>query len=192
MSTGSPASHSFRSRSHDALTPTRSLAEFFSALAGSLFVPLASLAESRRSDSHSLARRIFFRPCWEPVRRLGGLWERFIQSVKRCKKKSLVRTTFSYGELNTLLAEIESVVNSKPLTYVEDNQDGVSYTLSPLHLINGWGVTNTPNDSHFEVVSTNESLTQRARHHHHLLRQFTDQWKKTQLNSQRNAMFLTT
>ena len=29
-------SHSLRSRSHDALTPTRSLAEFFSDLAGSL------------------------------------------------------------------------------------------------------------------------------------------------------------
>ena len=36
MSTGYPASHSLRSRSHDALTPTRSLAEFFSDLAGSL------------------------------------------------------------------------------------------------------------------------------------------------------------
>ena len=36
MSTGSPASHSLLSRSHDALTPTRSLAEFFSDLAGSL------------------------------------------------------------------------------------------------------------------------------------------------------------
>ena len=32
----SPASHSLRSRSHDALTPTRSFAEFFSDLAGSL------------------------------------------------------------------------------------------------------------------------------------------------------------
>ena len=31
-----PASHSLRSRSHDALTPIRSLAEFFSDLAGSL------------------------------------------------------------------------------------------------------------------------------------------------------------
>ena len=35
-------------------------------------VPLASLAESRRSDSHSVARRIFFRPRWEPVSRLAG------------------------------------------------------------------------------------------------------------------------
>ena len=115
----------------------------------------------------------------------GGFWERLIQSVKRCMKKSLGRTTLSYDELNTLLVEIESVVNSRPLTYVEDDQDGVSYTLSPSHLINGRRVTNTPNDSHFEVISTNESLTRRARHHRHLLRQFTDQWRKIYLLSLR-------
>ena len=90
-------------------------------------------------------------------------------------KKSLGRTTLSYDKLNTLLIEIESAVNLRPLPYVEDDQDGVSYTLSPSPLINGRGVTNTPNDSHFEVISTNESLTRRARHHRHLLRQFTDQ-----------------
>ena len=33
-------------------------------------VPLASLAESRHSDSH-FARRMFFRPWWEPVHRLS-------------------------------------------------------------------------------------------------------------------------
>ena len=115
----------------------------------------------------------------------GGFWERLIQSVKRCMKKSLGRTTLSYDELNTLLVEVESVINSRPLTYVEDDQDGVSYTLSPSHLINGRRVTNTPNDSHFEVISTNESLTRRARHHRHLLRQFTGQWRKTYLLSLR-------
>ena len=49
MSTGSPASHSLRSRSHDALTPTRSLAEFFSDLAGSLLAGyfIAQLVEHR-------------------------------------------------------------------------------------------------------------------------------------------------
>ena len=100
-------------------------------------------------------------------------------------KKSFGRTTLSYGELNTLLVEIESVINSKTLTYVEDDQDGVSYTLSPSHLINGRRVTNTLNNSHFEVISTNESLTQRARHHHHLLHQFTGQWRKSYLSSLR-------
>ena len=87
--------------------------------------------------------------------------------------------------LSTLLVEIESVVNSRPLTYVEDDQDRLSYTLSPSHLINGRRVTNTSNDSHFEVISTNESLTRRARHHRHLLRQFTGQCRKTYLLSLR-------
>ncbi|XP_022778270.1 uncharacterized protein LOC111319803 [Stylophora pistillata] len=96
-------------------------------------------------------------------------------------KKSLGRTTLSYNELNTLLVQIQSVVNSRPLTYVEDDQDGVSYTLSPSYLINGRRVTNTANDRHFEVISTNESLTLRARHHGHLLHQFTDQWRKIYL-----------
>lgn len=84
-------------------------------------------------------------------------------------KKSIGRTTLSYDELSTLLVEIESVVNSRPLTYVEDDQDDVSYTLYPSHLINGRRVTNTLYDSHFEVISTNESLTRRARHHRHIL-----------------------
>ena len=76
---------------------------------------------------------------------------------------------------------MEAVINSRPLTYVEDDQDGVSYTLSPSHLANGRRVTNTPNDSHFEVMSTNSSLTRKARHHRHLLQQFTGQWRKVHL-----------
>ena len=91
---------------------------------------------------------------------------------------SFGRISLCYDELNTLLVEIESVVNSRPLTHVEDDQDGVSYTLSPSHLINGRRITNTPNDRHFAVISTNEWLTRRARHHRHLLRQFTNQWRK--------------
>lgn len=65
-------------------------------------------------------------------------------------KKSIGRTTLSYDDLSTLLVEIESVVNSRPLTY-------------------GRRVTNTLYDSHFEVISTNELLTRRARHRHILL-----------------------
>ena len=74
-------------------------------------------------------------------------------------KKCIERTTLSYDELQTLLMEVETVVNCWPLTYVEDNHDGVTYSLSPLHLIHGRCITSTANGGHFEVVSTNASNT---------------------------------
>lgn len=111
----------------------------------------------------------------------GGFWEHLIQSVKRCLRKYIGRTTLSYDELNTLLIEVESVINSRPLTYVEDDTDGINYTLCPSHLINGQRVMNTPNNAHFKVVSTNASITPRGKQHHWLLQHFTSQWRKSYL-----------
>ena len=51
----------------------------------------------------------------------GGFWERLVQSVKRCLKKTIGRTTLRNDELSTILVEVEAVINSIPLTYVEDD-----------------------------------------------------------------------
>ena len=88
----------------------------------------------------------------------GGFWEQLIQTVKQCLRKTTGRATLNYDELVTLLTEVESVVNSRPMTYLEDDQDGVSYTLSPSHLINGRRIIDSPNGGHFEIISTNSSL----------------------------------
>ena len=113
----------------------------------------------------------------------GGFWERMVRSVKRCLKKVVGRTTLTFDELGTLLIEIESVVNSRPLTYVYDDQEGVSYALTPAHLIYGRQLATSPNASHFEIVSTNKTLTRRARHHKNLLTQLTNRWRKEYLSS---------
>jgi len=47
--------------------------------------------------------------------------ERLIQSVKRCLRKSLGRTILNFDQMNTLLVEIEGILNLRPLTCVEDN-----------------------------------------------------------------------
>lgn len=62
-------------------------------------------------------------------------------------------------QLNTHLVEVEGIINSRPLTYVKDDTGGTSYTLSPSHLVYGRRITGAPNDLHFEVVSTNDTLT---------------------------------
>ena len=66
----------------------------------------------------------------------GGFWERLIQSVKRSIKKTVGRTSLGYDELNTLVVEVESLISSRPLTYIYD-EESISHPLTPSHLISG-------------------------------------------------------
>ena len=60
----------------------------------------------------------------------GGYWERLVRSVKRCLRKTLGRSTLTFDELATILVEIEATLNNRPLTYVCDDTEGLSYALS--------------------------------------------------------------
>lgn len=115
----------------------------------------------------------------------GGFWERLVKSVKTCLRKSIGRASLSFDELHTLLIEVEGCLNARPLTYIYDDCEGVSSPLSPSHLIYGRKLTKTPNSEHFEIVSTNESLTKRIKYHRRLLAEFTKQWSKEYLTSLR-------
>ena len=115
----------------------------------------------------------------------GGFWERLVRSVKRPLKRVVGRSTLSYDELNTLLIEIKAIINARPLTYVYDDKESNYEPLTPSHLIYGRRITATPNSSHHEVVSTNRSLTRRARHHKLLLGQFIKQWRTEYLTGLR-------
>ena len=63
----------------------------------------------------------------------GGIWERLVRSVKRCLRKVIGRAALNYEELVTLLVEIEGIINSRPITYVYDDTEGVSYPLPQLN-----------------------------------------------------------
>ncbi|XP_065895893.1 uncharacterized protein [Dysidea avara] len=108
-----------------------------------------------------------------------------VQGVKRCLRKTVGHTSLTYDQLQTLLIEVESVINARPLTYVQDDIDGISYTLSPFHLIYGRRIAEKPNDSHFDISSTHETLTKRYKTQRHLLNQFTKQWRKEYLTGLR-------
>lgn len=104
-------------------------------------------------------------------------------------KKSIGRATLSFEELRTLLVEIESTLNNRPITYIYADEEGISYPLiiTPSCLLYGRRKTITANDSQFEIVSTNEYLTRRAKHHKILLKEFTKQWRREYLLSIREA-----
>ena len=89
----------------------------------------------------------------------GGFWERLVRSVKNCIKKVVGHSTLNFEELRTLLVEVECTLNNRPITYVYDDENHVSYPLTPAALIYGRRISQAVNESHAEMKSTNQSLT---------------------------------
>ena len=82
-----------------------------------LSVVMCKISSLRKTFSGNLIRKL----------RLGqeDFFERTIKSVKRCLKKVLLNARLDYEELLTVLKEIGSIVNNRPLIYLYDdvNQD---------------------------------------------------------------------
>ena len=66
----------------------------------------------------------------------GGIWERLVRSVKQSLKKTLGNRVLKRSELETALVEVESVINSRPLTYVSDDPQ-CQEVLTPSHFLLG-------------------------------------------------------
>ena len=63
---------------------------------------------------------------------MGGFYERLIGVVKRCLRKSISKLTLTSSQLRTILAEIEAVVNTRPLVYVGEDIDQQT-VITPAH-----------------------------------------------------------
>ena len=58
-------------------------------------------------------------------------------------KKVIGKSTLNYDQLVTLVVKVESVLNSKPLTYL--SMDDLEEPVTPSHLICGYRVLSLPN-----------------------------------------------
>ena len=65
----------------------------------------------------------------------GGIWERLIGCVKRCLKKVIGTTTLNYVELQTVMAEVECILNNRPIG--ADFEDDYEDVITPNHLMFG-------------------------------------------------------
>ena len=65
---------------------------------------------------------------------MGGFYERLIGLVKRCLRKAIGKLCLTYEQLLTVLKEVEAVINSRPLVYVEDDINS-NITLTPSHFL---------------------------------------------------------
>jgi hypothetical protein len=73
----------------------------------------------------------------------GGAWERLIKSVKRSMRIVLQQHTVHEDTFYTVLCEIENVLNSRPLSYV-NNDHSHPTPLTPNHFLHHAGTTVSP------------------------------------------------
>ena len=122
------------------------------------------LRQSLQSDI-----KFYFIPPYSPW--FGGFYERLNSSIKTALKKSLGRTRLSFQELHTLLTEIESFINHRPITHVTD-ATGDPLPLSPIDFIH------TPAPLLQSPSTAQKNLVLRFKHHKTILQSVWKQWRQ--------------
>ena len=108
----------------------------------------------------------------------GGFYERLVRSVKLPLKKILGKARISYEEMETVLIDVEGVVNSRPLTYLYN--DDVVEPLTPSHLLTGRNISKNSRTIS-KLNDTSQGLTKRARYLQEILKSFWVKFKQCYL-----------
>ena len=101
----------------------------------------------------------------------GGKWESSVKSVKYHLRRIIGDTSLTFEELSTLLAQIEAVLNSRPLCALSDDPSDVT-AITPAHFLIGTTLNAVPEPSLLELPVSRLSRLQ-------LIRQMVERfWKR--------------
>ena len=107
----------------------------------------------------------------------GGFYERMVGSVKRALKKVLGNSRLTYVEMETLLAQVEAQVNSRPLTVISSSSEDLA-PLTPGHLAIGRSPQSLPD---IDKKTSTTSMGKRWLYQQRLMKQFWNRWYKEYL-----------
>jgi len=133
--------------------------------------------EVKRLMSHLNVHQQFILPAspwW------GGFYERLVRSVKTSLKKILKKALLTFEELQTVLTEIEAVINQRPLCYMSD--DEIGNTITPNHLIFGRQLSSKPSVNVFSAITSVDDCTRRVKYILNLVQHFQKRFRVTYLN----------
>ena len=118
----------------------------------------------------------------------GGFYERLVGLVKRCLRKGIGLKRLTLDQFVVMLAEVEAVINTRPLTYVyEEIESG--FSLTPAHFLNANLRCFPLMDTEVDYSPTEDSmmaLLNNWKKGQKLLNMFWDMWRKEYLASLRD------
>lgn len=143
-----------------------------------LYRVLRSQEHQTQVNNYSLQHNINFHfiPKYSPV--FGGLWEAAVKSTKYHMKRVLGTNILTYEELNTVLSQIEAVLNSRPLLPLSSNCEDFAY-LTPGHFLTGRPLLSCPQHDLSEVPITKLRLWNVT---NKMVQSFWKSWHKHYLN----------
>ena len=122
----------------------------------------------------------------------GGVFERLVKSTKRCLKKMIGQAKLSLDEIQTVVVEVESIINSRPLSYL--SLSNLEEPLTPSRLMIGRRILNLPDDLGYLIEPGDEEFTidpshlcQRAQHINNTLNHFWKRWRNEYLMELRES-----
>lgn len=95
---------------------------------------------------------------------MGGIYEAGIKSVKSLLKKQLGNVKLTYELLYTVLVQIESILNSRPLCVLKDTPESDVTCLTPAHFLIGVPMTDIPEPSLLNLNENRLNLYKRLSH----------------------------
>ena len=104
----------------------------------------------------------------------GGLWESNVKATKLHLSKVLRDSRLTYEQLYTVLTQIESLLNSRPLCPLSDDPNDFSF-LTPAHFLLGRPATNIPL-LNLDTVATNR--LDEFQYRQRLIRHFWQRWSR--------------
>ncbi|XP_075150765.1 uncharacterized protein LOC142224874 [Haematobia irritans] len=109
---------------------------------------------------------------------MGGLWEAGVKSFKTHLRKFIPSMSFTFEELSTILARIETCLNSRPLSKASDDPNDLS-PLTPGHFLIG---TSMLAPAEPDISDQNVTLANRWQRLKIISQYFCRRWKLEYLN----------
>jgi len=102
----------------------------------------------------------------------GGFFERMVRSVKELLRKELQQSKLNYDQMLTILQEIESIINNRPITYVYPND--LETCVTPNHLLYGRKLSFTASEPATLVQPTRPERDQVVK----VIQHFWERWRR--------------